>query len=116
MKTCTDTREFRYFLDETLVGISIVDFGASDISSVYFYFDPELSSRSLGTYSALVEILWMKRQRMRYYYLGLYVEDCRHLNYKARYHPHERLVNKRWLRFDDVTVTRETAAEVPHEG
>ena len=115
LKTCTDTREFRYTLDGRLIGISVLDFGEQDISSVYFYFDPELSSRSLGTYSALVEILWMKRQRMRYYYLGLYVEDCRHLNYKARYYPHERLVDGRWLRFDSSKITRETAQEVSHE-
>jgi arginine-tRNA-protein transferase len=37
---------------------------------------------------------------LRYLYLGLYVADCRHLAYKARFLPHERLVNGEWRRFD----------------
>ena len=35
-----------------------------------------------------------------YLYLGLFVADCRHLTYKARFLPHERLVDGVWRRFD----------------
>ena len=58
-------------------------FGEKDISSVYFFFDPDYSKLSLGTFSALYEIDWMRKRGMRYYYLGLFVESCAHLNYKA---------------------------------
>ena len=67
-----------------MIGVSILDFGEQDISSVYFYFDPEYSNRSLGNFSVLFEVEWMKQQHMRYYYLGLYVAECSHLNYKAQ--------------------------------
>ena len=41
----------------------------------------------------------IRRTGRRWLYLGLYVEDCRHLSYKARYRPHERLVDGDWRRF-----------------
>lgn len=99
LHSCLDTKEFLYYVDDRLVGVSIADFGDRDISSVYFYFDPTLESRSLGTFSALFEMNWMKEQGMRYYYLGLYVADCSHLNYKSRYYPHHRLVRGTWMEF-----------------
>ena len=99
--SCADTREFRYYLGDSLIGISVVDFGKNDISSVYFFFDPDYSHYSLGTFSAVTEMLWMKARGMRYYYLGLYVAECAHLNYKARYHPHQRLIDGSWCDFSD---------------
>ena len=110
--SCADTREFRYFIDKKLVGISIVDFGRNDISSVYFFFDPDFSNRSLGTFSVLHEINWMRERGMRYYYLGLYVEDCANLNYKGRFYPHQRLINNKWHLFENAKTSREKAPVV----
>jgi leucyl-tRNA---protein transferase len=107
--SCVETKEFRYFLSGELIGVSIVDIGARDISSVYFYFNPDHSDRSLGTFSALIEMNWMRQREMRYYYLGLYVQSCQHLNYKSRYYPHERRVLGEWRRFSSASVTREEA-------
>ena len=98
--TCVDSREFQYFLGDQLIGVSILDFGLQDISSVYFFFDPDFEERSLGTFSALFEIDWMKQQGMRHYYLGLYVAKCSRLNYKARFIPHQRLIAGEWLSFE----------------
>ncbi|MGC6507819.1 MAG: arginyltransferase [Myxococcota bacterium] len=109
INTCVETKEFRYFLNDELIGVSLVDFGARDVSSVYFYFNPDHSNRSLGTFSALVEMQWMKHREMRYYYLGLYVESCQHLNYKSRYYPHERRVLGEWKRFENASITRTEA-------
>lgn len=104
IESCTDTREFQYYLGDNLIGVSILDFGASDISSVYFYFDPDHEDRSLGTFSALFEMEWMKQQSMRFYYLGLYVADCVHLNYKSRFYPHQRLVQGQWRVFENRSM------------
>ena len=112
LQSCADTREFRYYLDGKLIGVSILDFGREDISSVYFYFDPDHSDRSLGTFSILYEIDWMRRYQRRNYYLGLYVEDCSHLSYKGRFFPHERRVAGRWLRFEEPHVSRDHAPPV----
>jgi arginine-tRNA-protein transferase len=70
---------------------------------VYFYFDPDEGKRSLGTFSVLAELAWWRRQKGRYHYLGLYVEDCRHLVYKARFFPHERRVGGVWTRFPSAS-------------
>ncbi len=98
--SCTQTLETRYMLGDQLVGVGIIDIGARDASSVYFYFDPDLSDRSLGTFSALAEIRWLNARGFRYYYLGLYVQECAQLNYKARFRPNERLVDDTWIRFE----------------
>jgi arginine-tRNA-protein transferase len=98
--SCTQTLETRYMLDDRLVGVGILDLGARDASSAYFYFDPDFSDRSLGTFSALAEIRWLQSRGFRYYYLGLYVKECAQLNYKARFRPNERLIDGSWVGFD----------------
>jgi arginine-tRNA-protein transferase len=100
LSSCAQTTELRYFVGERLLGVSILDVGRLDVSSVYFYFDPAESRRSLGVYSSLFEIEQMRLWGLRHYYLGLYVQDCSHLSYKASYFPHERLVGGLWTRFE----------------
>lgn len=100
--TCVHTQEMRYYLDDRLVGVGIVDLGAEGLSSVYFYFDPdpEVARLSPGVWSVLREIAYAKATGRKYVYLGLYVGDCRHLAYKADYTPHERLIDGDWRRTD----------------
>ncbi|MBX2801657.1 MAG: arginyltransferase [Myxococcales bacterium] len=100
VQSCVLTIEMRYFFDEELVGVGVVDLGRDSASSVYFYFDPDRSDLSPGVFSALQEIELCRRSGRTYLYLGLYVEDCRHLSYKAAYRPHERLVDGDWRAFD----------------
>lgn len=98
--SCCRTLEMRYMLADRMIGVGILDVGARDSSSVYFFFDPDASERSLGVYSVLVEIAWLQRRGGRHHYLGLYVADCRHLSYKATYFPHERASGGEWRRFE----------------
>ncbi len=102
LRSCANTVEMRYRLEGRLVGVGILDVGARDSSSVYFYFDPDHSRRSLGTFSTLVEIDWLRKRGGRFHYLGLYVGDCRHLAYKASFHPHERRIDGAWRPFGDA--------------
>jgi len=102
VQSCVFTIEMRYFYDEELVGVGIVDLGRVSASSVYFYFDPEKSWLSPGVYSALREVELCQRSGRRYLYLGLFVEDCRHLSYKSQYRPHERLVGETWRPSESV--------------
>ncbi|MEZ4237381.1 MAG: arginyltransferase [Myxococcota bacterium] len=98
VQSCMLTVEMRYYFDERLVGVGIVDLGRRAASSVYFYFDPDEAALSPGVYSALQEIALCRRTGREHLYLGLYVEDCRHLSYKAGYRPHERRVDGAWIR------------------
>ena len=97
LTTCLETTEIRYLDGGRLVGLSILDIGATAASSVYHCFDPTQSERSLGTFSVLAEAAWCQERGLDWYYLGLYVAECRHLVYKARFKPHERLIGGTWL-------------------
>jgi len=100
VNSCMLTVEMTYWFDDELVGVGIVDVGRDALSSVYFYFDPDHSRLSPGVYSALQEIELCRRTGRSFLYLGLYVEDCERLSYKAVYRPHERLVDGAWRRFE----------------
>ena len=95
--TCVDSREIRYSVGGALVAVSILDVGRTSASSVYHYFDPDHDARALGVFSALWEIAWCARESIDWYYLGLFVADCRSLAYKAQYRPHERRVDGVWI-------------------
>ena len=100
--SCFHTIEMRYFHRDRMVGIGVVDLGRTAASSVYFYFDPdpEVARLSPGVFSVLQEIELCRRTGREHLYLGLYVEDCRHLSYKANYVPHERLFDGDWRRVE----------------
>jgi len=90
----TTTWELGYFTGERLIGVSIVDVCPTGLSSVYVYFDPAESSRSLGTFSALHEIDLCRRQGMPYYYLGIWVKGAATMDYKDRFCPNEILTEE----------------------
>ncbi len=93
------TLEFEYRLNGRLVAVSIADISSRSLSSVYVYYDVDFSSRSLGTFSAVQEILFCQRRHIPYYYLGFLVADCPSMKYKARFRPHEILdANLTWSR------------------
>ncbi len=102
LQSCARTVEMRYTLGDKLVAVGILDLGTRDSSSVYFYFDPDESRRSLGTFSVLMEVAWLRQGGGRYHYLGLYVERCAHLVYKASYFPHERRIDGAWRPFAEA--------------
>ncbi len=92
------TDEFSYRLGDRLVGISLVDRWSNGLSSVYMFFDPDVASRSLGTYSVLWEVDYARSQRIPYYYLGYWVANSPKMAYKSRFRPNEVLVGSdRWV-------------------
>ncbi len=95
--TCCDSFEMRYLRGDELVGVALVDRGSLSLSAVYCYYDASEPSLSLGTYSILKQIELCKSWGLRYLYLGLYIADCERMRYKARFLPHERLVDGRWI-------------------
>ena len=94
--TCCDTKELSIYRDDQLIAIAIIDVGKISISAVYTHFDPAESRYSLGTYAILKQIQWAQESNRDYVYLGMYVADNRHLNYKARFGPQQRLVGGAW--------------------
>ncbi|XP_010256562.1 PREDICTED: arginyl-tRNA--protein transferase 2 isoform X2 [Nelumbo nucifera] len=96
----------QYVMDGKLVAVGVVDILPRCLSSKYLFWDPDFAFLSLGKYSALKEIDWVKENQLhcpslQYYYLGYYIHSCRKMRYKAAYHPSELLcpVRYQWVPF-----------------
>lgn len=120
-----DTEGYRAFLAESpirtvemsyraagrLLGVGIVDVCPDSLSSVYFYFDPDESRRSLGVFSGLCELALAAQWGKAYWYLGYYVRECDRMNYKSRFRPCELLgMDGVWRRMENDAGSSDPAA------
>lgn len=83
------TEEWCYYIDGRLVGVGYVDVLPGGMSAIYFFYDPDLRERSLGTWNVLSLLVEARRRRLPHLYLGYFVADCPSLAYKARFVPNE---------------------------
>jgi leucyl-tRNA---protein transferase len=83
-----------------LAAVCLTDVLADGLSMVYSFFDPELQSRSLGSYMILDHIERARKLGLPHLYLGYWVEGSRKMAYKARYLPQERLGMNGWERIE----------------
>ncbi|GMH04206.1 hypothetical protein Nepgr_006045 [Nepenthes gracilis] len=97
----------QYVIDGQLVAVGVIDILPKCLSSKYLFWDPDLAFLSLGKYSALQEIGWVKENQpfcpsLQYYYLGYYIHSCSKMRYKAAYCPSELLCPLRyqWVPFN----------------
>jgi len=104
--TCCDSFELRYTIGRDLVGVALVDRALSGLSAVYCFYDPAFEHLGIGTYSILKQVELCRSWGLTYLYLGLYIGDCDRMRYKARFLPHERLLDGRWVGFDRAPDTR----------
>jgi len=82
-------KEVLYMRDGKLVGVDLIDILDDGISSIYFYYDPDYSSLSLGTYSLLYQIELAKVLELPWIYLGYWVDGCKAFAYKPKFQPQE---------------------------
>ncbi len=93
--------EWQYRLSGRLVGVGYVDPLPQGLSAIYFFHEPELRSRSLGTFNVLKVIESAQSRKLPYVHLGFFVEGCRSLEYKGRFEPNEvRQSDGRWTQND----------------
>lgn len=82
----------QYWLDGKIIAVGVVDILPTCLSSVYLYYDPDYSFLSLGVYSALREIMFVRELHrsapaLQYYYMGFYIHSCPKMKYKAQFSP-----------------------------
>ena len=82
-----NTRELQLYYNEKLCGVGILDLLNDALSSVYFFFDPDIAAFSPGTYSILLEIEIARERGMKYYYPGFYIEGAKTMSYKSNFKP-----------------------------
>jgi arginine-tRNA-protein transferase len=100
VRTCMESIEISYWDDERLVCVALCDLGKTAISAVYTFYDPDCGIKSIGTYSILKQIQFCQGHDLDHLYLGYYIEQSPHMNYKSRFAPQERLIDGDWLRFE----------------
>jgi arginine-tRNA-protein transferase len=83
------TEEVVFRVAGRLLGAGIFDATPEALSAVYFYFDPELASRSPGVLNVLWLVEECRRRGLPWLYLGYHVAGSRTMEYKATFRPNE---------------------------
>ncbi len=84
--------------ESDLVAVALCDRLSDGISMVYSFFDPDLESRSLGTFLVLEHIEYTRQLGQPFVYLGYWIEGSPKMSYKTRFRPLEQLTKKGWRR------------------
>lgn len=80
-------------IDGEIMAVGVNDYTTEALSSVYLFYNPKYEFLSPGTFCALREIEYQKKiienydKRFKYYYMGLYFQDCVKSVYKANFKP-----------------------------
>lgn len=80
--------EILYYDEDKLIGVDLIDILDEGVSSIYFYYDTDYTNLSLGKLSLYNQILYAREAKLKWIYLGYYVEDCPSLSYKSHYKPY----------------------------
>ncbi|KAI8038522.1 hypothetical protein M5D96_008422 [Drosophila gunungcola] len=103
----------QYWLDDKLIAVGVIDILPACVSSVYFFYDPDYSFLSLGTYGSLREIDLVQSiaenvPALKYYYMGFYIHSCPKMRYKGKLSASYLLCPEtyEWLPLTDVYVPK----------
>jgi arginyl-tRNA--protein-N-Asp/Glu arginylyltransferase len=90
------TRYFRFYQENQLIAVAVVDVMVDGLSAIYTFFEPEEEQRSLGTYAVLWQIEQAREMGLAYLYLGYWIQNCQKMSYKADYKPLELFIDGCW--------------------
>ena len=91
------THFYQMSLEGRLICVAVADLLDEALSAIYTFFEPELESRSLGTFAVLWQIEEAQRLGMHYLYLGYWIKQCQKMAYKIQYRPLELHINGQWV-------------------
>ena len=96
LQSNVDSRLVEFRDQGVLRMVSIVDQLQDGLSSVYTFFDPEVTRASYGTYNILWQLDLCRRLDLPYLYLGYWIAQSRKMAYKIRFQPMQGLIEGRW--------------------
>ncbi|TCV87435.1 arginyltransferase [Sulfurirhabdus autotrophica] len=76
--------------------VSLIDRLGDGLSSVYTFFDPDLTQASFGTYNILWQAELCNKLGLPYVYLGYWIAESRKMSYKINFQPLEGYRNGDW--------------------
>jgi leucyl-tRNA---protein transferase len=83
--------EMDYYDGDRLVGVGLIDETPSTLSSIYFFYHPDVQDLGLGVASVLFEMEYAKQRGLTHLYLGYRVRECPSTAYKSQFRPHDLL-------------------------
>jgi len=91
---------FWYFREGAVLRmVAVVDRLPRGLSAVYTFFDPDLPTRSLGTYAVLRQLLTARDEGLEHLYLGYWVAGSATMDYKRLFSPLEAFNGSAWRPF-----------------
>lgn len=85
-----------------LIAVSHLDVTANTMSAVYCYFDEKYNRFSPGKFAVYKEIELAKEMGIKYLYLGYYIQQNRHTQYKILFKPNQLMVeDNKWRDYMD---------------
>jgi arginine-tRNA-protein transferase len=101
LQSHVDSRLVEFRDNGVLCLVSIIDVLSDGLSSVYTFFEPELSGSSLGTYAVLWQIAQCQHLELPHLYLGYWIKQSQKMTYKARFRPLEAFRLGHWQTLTD---------------
>lgn len=102
-----DSIFLEFYLQQHLIAVSVCDYVNDGLSAVYTFFDPDYQARSLGTFTVLKQIEYVKSLNLNYLYLGYWVPNSKKMQYKINYQPLEIYHHQQWYRLKSQLTTTE---------
>lgn len=90
---------------ETLRMVSIIDVLPDGLSSVYTFYDADVTQASFGTYNILWQIEQCRKLGLPYLYLGYWIKENRKMRYKVNFQPLEILMDGQWQLLDSDSLS-----------
>ena len=88
-----------------LICVGVTDVLNNGLSAVYTFYHPDFKSYGLGRFSILTQIDLCRKLGFPYLYLGYQIDDCKKMNYKNTYFPHERFISREWQLVERKSTT-----------
>ncbi len=96
LQSSVDTRLIEFIDDGQLRMVSVIDVLDDGLSSVYTFFDPDVSGASFGVFNILWQVEQCRALKLPYLYLGYWIADSRKMAYKTQFRPIEGRVGGHW--------------------
>ena len=111
--TCewAETRFIEFRKNGQLAAVAVSDILPEGTSSIYTFFDPEMSHDGLGIFALLWQIDYTRSLGKQWVYPGFWIEQCDKMNYKTRFRPYQAWSGQQWLADTDERLHSEVSTK-----